>query len=183
MWLPTLADALTAGEVDVAITCGTLAAHPGVSSEAFVAEELLVGLRATHRLAAQETVMLSQLCHDLLGVPPAALFPAWASSVHNALDEAGVAPPTRELPGTDLAGARWAEGEEIDWVLLISSVSPKDEAVVVLPVSPTQLVPFTVQPPLEPGSRTDDGRRPLRPHRAVQCLAARLAHPSRTPPS
>jgi DNA-binding transcriptional LysR family regulator len=144
MWLPTLADALAAGEVDVAITCGTMPAHPGISSETFVAEELLVGLRDTHRFAAQQTVMLSQLCHDVLGVPPAALFPAWASSVHNALDEAGVAPPTRELPGTDLAGARWAEGEEIDWVLLISSVSPKDEAVVVLPVSPTQLVPFSL---------------------------------------
>jgi DNA-binding transcriptional LysR family regulator len=93
MWLPTLADALAAGEVDVAITCGTMPAHPGISSETFVAEELLVGLRDTHRFAAQQTVMLSQLCHDVLGVPPAALFPAWAFSVRNALDEAGVAPP------------------------------------------------------------------------------------------
>jgi hypothetical protein len=50
--------------------------------------------------------------------------------VHNALDETGLAPPIRELPGADLAGARWTECGEIDWVLLISSGASENRGVV-----------------------------------------------------
>ena len=61
MWLPALADALTAGRVDVVITCGLIPAPDGIANEVFCAEPLLVGLRPEHRLASQAAVALTDL--------------------------------------------------------------------------------------------------------------------------
>lgn len=147
MWLPTLSDALAAGDVDVSLTCGLPPDAPGISAEVFAAEDLLVGLRPSHRLAGQEAVALSDLAGEVLGVPPDTLFPAWAMSVRQALDAAGVSPRTVELTGVDLGGGGWTKLEASAWVLLIRSLvadRPVEE-MAILPVRPAQRVPFTLQ--------------------------------------
>ena len=101
MWLPALADALTSGRVDVVITCGLIPAPDGIANEVFCAEPLLVGLRPEHRLARQDAVALTDLAHDVLGTTPAELFPGWALSQRQALEQAGISPPTIDLADTD----------------------------------------------------------------------------------
>jgi DNA-binding transcriptional LysR family regulator len=145
LWLPHLTDALISGRIDVAITCGLIPAADGTASEVFCAEPLLVGLRPEHRLARQDEVSLSELAYDVLGTTPADLFPAWALSQRQALETAGVSPPSIDLVDTDLAGARWCDQPEVDWILLIGSLAAAHTRTVVLPVGPTQLVPFTLQ--------------------------------------
>lgn len=145
MWLPGLSAALASGEIDIAITCGNLAAAPGLVTEAFAAETLLAGLRPNHRLAGQATAALSDLSHDVLGVAPEALFPAWALSQRQALQAAGISPPTVELTGADLAATRWTDQDEVDWILLISSFTPGHHGTVIRPARPRLLVPFTLQ--------------------------------------
>jgi len=78
MWLPSLADALRNGDIDVAITCGLIPDPAGVATEIFCAEPLLVGLCPDHRLAGQDTIALSDLAHDVLGATPETLFTTWA---------------------------------------------------------------------------------------------------------
>lgn len=147
MWLPTLSDALDAGEIDVSITCGIPPERPGLSTEVFAAEELLVGLRPTHRLASGPVVALRDLADDVFGAPSAALFPAWAICVEQALRDAGISPPTVERAGADLSGGQWAARDGIDWILLIASLVPEPGGadMVVRPVRPRQLVPFSLQ--------------------------------------
>jgi DNA-binding transcriptional LysR family regulator len=145
LWLPHLTDALISGRINVAITCGLIPAADGTASEVFCAEPLLVGLRPEHRLARQDEVSLSELAYDVLGTTPADLFPAWALSQRQALETAGVSPPSIDLVDTDLAGARWCDQPEVDWILLIGSLAAAHTRTVVLPVGPTQLVPFTLQ--------------------------------------
>ena len=43
MWLPNMAEALLAGDIDVALTCGLIPEPGGIASEVFCAEALLVG--------------------------------------------------------------------------------------------------------------------------------------------
>ncbi len=145
MWLPNLADALRDGEIDVALTCGLIPEPEGIAADVFCAETLLVGLRPSHRLAANDTIALSELAFDVLGTAPEALFPAWALSQRQALDAAGISPPTVELADTDLAAVRWVDQSEVDWVFLISSFASAHNETIVRPVEPTQLVPFTLQ--------------------------------------
>jgi DNA-binding transcriptional LysR family regulator len=145
LWLPHLTDALISGRLDVAITCGLIPAADGTANEVFCAEPLLVGLRPEHRLARQDKVSLSELAYDVLGTTSADLFPAWALSQRQALETAGVSPPSIDLVDTDLAAARWCDQPEVDWVLLIGSLAAAHTRTVVLPVGPTQLVPFTLQ--------------------------------------
>jgi DNA-binding transcriptional LysR family regulator len=145
MWLPALADALIGGRVDVTITCGLIPAPEGIASEVFCAEPLLVGLRPDHPLAGQDTVALKDLAYDILGITSAALFPAWALSQQQALDQAGISPPTAGLVDTDLAAARWADQPDVDWILLIPSLAATHTKTVVRPVASRQLVPFTLQ--------------------------------------
>jgi DNA-binding transcriptional LysR family regulator len=145
MWLPGLTDALVSGRIDVAVTCGLIPAPEGTANEVFCAEPLLVGLRPGHRLASRPAVALSDLAHDVLGTMPADLFPAWALSLQQALETAGISPPSADLADTDLAASRWADQPGIDWILLTGSLAVGHTQTVILPVEPTQLVPFTLQ--------------------------------------
>jgi len=92
MWLPNLLDAVVAGDIDVALTCGPVPEPAGIATEVFCAEQLVVGLRPSHRLASRDTIALSELAHGVLGIAPEALFPAWALAQRQALDTAGIAP-------------------------------------------------------------------------------------------
>jgi DNA-binding transcriptional LysR family regulator len=145
MWLPVLTEALVSGRIDVAITCGLIPAPDGAANEVFCAEPLLVGLRPDHRLAVQGQVALADLAHDVLGTTPPDLFPAWALSQRQALETAGISPPTIDLADTDLAATRWVDQPDVDWILLIGSLTAAHTQTVVLPVEPRQLVPFTLQ--------------------------------------
>jgi DNA-binding transcriptional LysR family regulator len=149
MWLPTLTEAITTGTIDVAITCGLLPDPDSgdVVSEVFAAEPLLVGLRPDHRYAAQAQVSLEDLAHDVLGATRAGLFPAWALSQRQALAAAGVHPPSVDLLDTDLAATHWFAQPEVDWILLIPSLTTGHDQTqtVVRPVTPLHPVPFTLQ--------------------------------------
>ena len=145
MWLPTMTEALVSGRIDVAITCGLIPAPEGVANEVFCAEPLLVGLRPDHRLADQDTVALRDLAHDVLGMPPEDLFPAWTLAQRQALESAGISPPMVELADTDLAAARWTDQADAEWILLTPSVAAAHTTTVVRPVASGQLVPFTLQ--------------------------------------
>jgi len=145
MWLPELLGAVETGDIDVALTCGLVPEPVGVSTEVFCAEPLLAGLRPNHRLASRDTIALSDLGHEVLGTSPQALFPAWALAQRQALDAARVAPPTIELADTDLAASRWADQPSIDWILLIPSLTAAHTQTVIRPVTPRQLVPFTLR--------------------------------------
>jgi DNA-binding transcriptional LysR family regulator len=144
MWLPRLVTALEQGEVDIAITCGTLPEPASIDSEVFCGEPLLVGVRRDHRFANRQYVRLTELANDVLGVPTD-LFPAWELSLKQALEEAGVSPPTVALEDTDLAAARWVNQDSVEWVLLIGSLTSAHSETVFLPVDPRQHIPFTLQ--------------------------------------
>ena len=145
MWLPTLTTALAGGDIDVAITCGLVPEPDGIVTEVFCGEPLLVGVRPGHRLADRDQIALADLAHQVLGLTPASLFPAWALAQQQALATAGVNPPTTELDDTDLTASRWASQAEVDWVLLIGSLARAHTGTVVRPASPAQLVPFVLQ--------------------------------------
>jgi DNA-binding transcriptional LysR family regulator len=144
MWLPNLISDLAAGKVDVAITCGLISAPSEVRSKEICSEQLLVGLRRDHRLAEQESVSLTDLAHEVLGISSEQLFPAWVLSQWQALRAANVSPPTVELNDTDLAATRWIDQPEVDWVLLISSLSAGHVDTAIRPVRPSQQIPFTL---------------------------------------
>jgi DNA-binding transcriptional LysR family regulator len=165
MWLPALADALIGGRIDVTITCGLIPSPEGIASEVFCAEPLLVGLRSGHRLAGHDAVALTDLAHDVLGLMPAELFPAWALSQEQALDQAGIRPPTADLIDTDLAATRWADQSDVGWIMLISSLAAAHTETVVRPVASGQLVPFTLQ---------------WNPNRAHTTAVARFVHAALT---
>ena len=145
MWLPELLDAVATGDIDVALTCGPVPEPAGTATEVFCAEPLMVGLRPSHRLASRDTIALPELAHEVLGTAPEALFPAWALAQRQALDTAGIAPPAIELADTDLAATRWADQRDIDWILLIPSLAAAHTQTIIRPVTPRQLVPFTLQ--------------------------------------
>jgi DNA-binding transcriptional LysR family regulator len=145
MWLPDLIDALAGGEIDVAMSCGDVPDVPGIATEVFCAETLLVGLRPDHRFARRDTVALSDLTGDVLGVTSPSLFPAWSLSQRQALATAKIDPPSVELEDTDLAATRWADQSKVDWILLISSLAASHAKTVVRPVKPRQLVPFALR--------------------------------------
>ena len=90
--------ALVSGRIDVAITCGLIPAPEGVANEVFCAEPLLVGLRPDHRLAGRDTVALRDLAHDVLGMPPEDLFPAWTLAQRQALEWPASARPWLSSP-------------------------------------------------------------------------------------
>jgi DNA-binding transcriptional LysR family regulator len=145
LWLPALTAAVADASVDVAITIGLMADVPGVVSEVFCGEPLLVGLRLTHRLAGRPALGLRDLQHDVLGVPHEELFPAWALTQRQALASADVAPPTDRLDASDLAASGWTHQQGIDWVLLIGSLSSSHLETAIRPVQPAQLAPYTLQ--------------------------------------
>jgi DNA-binding transcriptional LysR family regulator len=145
MWAPDLAKAIGEGTVDVAITCGRVPDPPGVAGESFCAEPFFVVLRDDHRLADQDSVELADLARDRLGIPSEALFPAWASTQRQALDDAGVSPPTSELNATDLSAAAWTAQPELDWIITTAALAGSSPGTVVLPVAPSTLMPHRLQ--------------------------------------
>jgi len=144
LWLPNLMSDLAAGKIDVAVTCGVIGAPDEVASRELCGERLLVGLRAEHRLAQQQQISLAELADDALGISSEQLFPAWVLTQRQALQAANVSPPTVELEDTDLAASRWGDQQDVDWVLLISSLSSGHTDTVIKPVAPTQQIPFNL---------------------------------------
>jgi DNA-binding transcriptional LysR family regulator len=114
-------------------------------STVFCGEPLQVGLRRTHPRARAHAVELRELAGQVLGVTDSALFPAWTLSQRQSLEVAGVDPPTVTLASTDLAARHWADQAEVDWILLMPSLSALHDTTAVVPVTPAQLVPFTLQ--------------------------------------
>ncbi|MDT5047462.1 MAG: hypothetical protein QOG75_3336 [Mycobacterium sp.] len=145
MWAPDLAKAISEGTVDVAITCGRVLDPPGVVGESFCAETFFVVLRDDHRLADQHSVALADLARDRLGIPSDALFPAWAHAQRQALDDAGVSPPTSELNATDLAAASWTAQPEVDWIITTAALAGSSPGTVRLPIAPSTLMPHKLQ--------------------------------------
>jgi DNA-binding transcriptional LysR family regulator len=147
LYLPGLQQALRESTVDVALTCGLaeVGVAGGVETCVFASEPLLVGLRPGHRLAARTAVNLSDLAEERLGMTQPFLFPAWTSSQRQALDAAGVAPPVVPLARTDLNAAGWLEQDDVDWVLLIGSLTAGHVDTVIRPVVPAQDVGFVLQ--------------------------------------
>jgi DNA-binding transcriptional LysR family regulator len=145
MWLPALSRAVAAGDIDVAITCGIIPEPDGVVGEVFAAEPLLAGLRPGHRLVGRAAVSLAELAQEVLGRPRENLFPAWALSQQQALEQAGVHPPSIDLEDTALAATRWLDQPGADWIMLIPSLAGAHTATVIKPVEPRQLMPFTLQ--------------------------------------
>lgn len=145
MWLTDLTRAIVEGAIDVGITCGLVSDPPGVVSEVFCGEPLLVCLRPDHRFAQSAAVTLAQLKDETLGVHREALFPAWAIAERQALEASGVFPPTLELADTDLSACHWQAQNDIAWILTTSSIASDEMIAASLPVTPTVVVPYTLQ--------------------------------------
>lgn len=145
MWLSDLNRAITQGTVDVAITCGLESDPPGVVRNVFCGELLQIGLRADHRLAARHAVALAELADETLGVHNKALFPAWALVERQALAAAGVSPSTIELVDSDLSACHWATQADVDWILTTNSIAGTEMATPILPVTPSQVVPYVLR--------------------------------------
>lgn len=145
LWLAALSAAVASGDVDVALTVGVVPAAGGLVSELVCGEPLLVGLRATDPLARRASVALDELAGAVLGVPDPGLFPAWALAQRQALDAAGVDPPTVRLRATDVAGAGWTEQHDVSWVLLTGSLAASHRDTVLRPLDPPRLAPYTLQ--------------------------------------
>ncbi len=170
MWLPEMIHAIAGGDVDMAITCGLPPDTTGVSSDVFCSEPLLVGLRATHRLAASVTVDLNDLDDEVLGMPSDALFPAWALTQRQALTAAKVSPPTAVLEDTGFSSSLgWTRQSEVAWVLLSAS-SPIPAETTVRPLRGDPRIPYVLQ------------WAPQRVHAAATARVVRLALTIDVPP-
>ncbi len=167
MWLPLLTRAVADGTVDVAITCGLLEGSADVASEVFCAEPLLVGVRASHRLAGRAGVSLAELADDVFGAAQDNLFPAWALCQQEALDGAGLTPPSAPLQDVDLAARRWLEQDDVEWIMLIPSLLQGERSDVIMKVQPEVLVPYTLQ---------------WTPERATSAAVTRFVHSVLTAP-
>ena len=145
LWLPLLEQAVVDGTVDVAITCGRLPDVEGMSTRVFCAQPLLVGVRPDHPLAGEPAIPLAALADQVRGTTTESLFPAWSLAQQQALQAAGIAPRTVQLDAPDLVAARWMEQLEVDWILLIGSLTAGHVETVIRPVTPRLEVPFTVR--------------------------------------
>ncbi|BBY28402.1 LysR family transcriptional regulator [Mycolicibacterium sediminis] len=145
MWLPDLQRAIPDGEVDVTITCGLVPDPPGIISEVFCAEPLIVGVRAEHRLAGCESVSLHDLRDEPLGLRSADLYPASPMALRQVLEAAGVAPPTVELTDIDFSARRWPEQADVQWILTTAASAGPDFSSPLVALSPPQYVPYTLQ--------------------------------------
>ncbi|MCW2511521.1 MAG: hypothetical protein JWR11_563 [Mycobacterium sp.] len=145
MWLPDLQTAIPGGKVDVAITSGMVPEPPGIIGEVFCAEPLFVGVRSEHRLARNGSVHLAELDGETLGIHNDDLFPAWSMGLRQVLEAAGVSPSTVELADTDLSAVRWAAQDDVDWIATTRSVAGPSANYSLLPTSPPQFMPYTLQ--------------------------------------
>jgi DNA-binding transcriptional LysR family regulator len=116
-------------------------------------------------VAQRESLRLRELEHEMLGLAPTQLFPAWASYQRQALEAAGIAPPTTLLEDHSLDAPRWLEQEEITWTLLLPALAHQT---VTIPIAPPQLVPFTLE------WRADGSEAPAVHRFAEALLAAEL---------
>ena len=144
MWLPDLGRELAEGTIDVAITCARIPDAPGATNVVFCSESLLIGLRPDHPLTGQKQIDLAALAEQRLGIPSAALFPAWALAQRQALDEAGISPPITELETTDLPASGWTYQGDVDWIFLTTSLGLPPETVA-RPTEPALRLPYTLQ--------------------------------------
>lgn len=145
MWLPDLQRAIGEGALDIAITCGPVTDPPGILSEVFCAEPVVIALREDHPLAGRETLDLPDVATETLGIHSEALFPAWSLALQEILDAAEIRPPTVEFADTDLSAFRWPAQAEIDWVLTTAAVAGSSVGVVLRPLSPARFLPYTLQ--------------------------------------
>ena len=145
LWLPDLVRALADGSVDVAVTCGLFDESGTIATEVFASEPLLVGLRPGHRLADRTSIDLHDLTAERLGMTEPTLFPAWTASQLHALDAAGIAPQIVSLTRANLNATGWLEQSEVEWILLIGSVTAGHVQTVVRPVTPALEVSFVIQ--------------------------------------
>jgi hypothetical protein len=111
--------------------------------------------------------------------PRESLFPAWALSQQQALEQAGVHPPSIDLEDTDLAATRWLHQPRVGWIMLIPSLAGAHTATVIKPVEHQQLMPFTLQWSPDRAQITAVARFVhtvhVRPREAVQQLGHSLA--------
>lgn len=145
MWLFQLKRAIVDDEVDVAITCGLVPDPPGVVSEVFCGEPLMVSVRFGHRLAERDAVTLDDLAVETLGVPSEALFPAWTIAQRQLLETAGVSYRTVEIGDNHISASKWPSQPDIDFIFTVASLVDPDMAAAVLPLTPTLYVPFMLQ--------------------------------------
>jgi DNA-binding transcriptional LysR family regulator len=145
MWPPDLLQAVVGGTVDVAINCGYAVDPPGVVSEVFCGERVLVAVRSTHRLADRDTVAWTELASESFGIPSASLFPEWSLAQQRVLEKVGIFPPTVELETTDVGATGWPRQSEVDWVMTGAALNGHSDGVTVLPVSPTELLLYKLQ--------------------------------------
>jgi len=145
MWPPDLLRAVADGTVDVAINCGSVVDPPGVVSEVFCGEGVLVALRTSHQLAERDRVSWVDLGRESFGIPSATLFPDWSAAQRRVLDHAGICPPIVELEATDLAAADWPRQSQVDWIMSSAGLIGTNDGVTVLPVSPTRLLLYKLQ--------------------------------------
>jgi DNA-binding transcriptional LysR family regulator len=145
MWPPDLLQAVADGTVDVAINCGSVVDPPGVVSEVFCGERVVVALRNSHPLAERDSVSWRELAREPFGIPSASLFPDWSATQQRVLDEAGISPPIVELETTDLAAADWPRQSQVDWIMSSVGLIGSNDGVKVLPVSPTGLLSYKLQ--------------------------------------
>jgi DNA-binding transcriptional LysR family regulator len=165
MWRPDLTAALSDGRVDAAITFGNVRKRDRITSRVLCAQPIQVAVRPSHHLAQRESVSLRELEHEVLGLASSQLFPAWASYQRQALEAAGVAPPTTLLEDHSLDARRWFEQKEITWTLLLPALAHQT---VTIPIAPLQLVPFTLE------WRADGSEAPAVHRFAKELLAAEL---------
>ena len=145
MWPPDLQQAVVDGTVDVAITCGFVTDPPGVAGEVFCGEAVLVALRSTHHLADSDGVAWTDLAGEVFGLPSASLFPEWSLAQRRVLGEAGISPPTLELESTDVGATGWTRQSEVECVMTGAALSGPNDAVTLLPVSPTGAFVYKLQ--------------------------------------
>jgi hypothetical protein len=81
----------------------------------------------------------------VLGATAESLFPAWAIVQTQALRATGIQPPQVPLVATDLAAAHWMDQPELDWIMLIDSLTGSHTETVIRRVHPGYDVPFTLQ--------------------------------------
>jgi DNA-binding transcriptional LysR family regulator len=145
MWLFQLERAIVDDEVDVAITCGLVPDPPGVVSEVFCGEPLMVSVRFGHRYAERDAVTLADLADETLGVPSEALFPAWTLAQRQLLEGAGVSYRTVEIGDNQVSASKWPSEPDIDFIFTVASLVDPDMAAAALPLTPTLYVPFMLQ--------------------------------------
>jgi DNA-binding transcriptional LysR family regulator len=145
LWLPALLQAVQEGAIDVAITCARLDGAARAVDEVFCSQPLLVGLRPGDRRAERDAVDVRLLADRTLGTTAETLFPAWALAQRQALRRLNVEPRRQPLSMPDLHAARWLDQPEIDWIMLIGSLTLGHVDTEIRPVLPRHDVPFTLR--------------------------------------